>query len=402
MMDNNIESYDVCIVGASIAGNYLCFLLSRMNLKIVVIEEHKEIGVPLQCAGIVSQKLSDLIDLPKELILNRVKIAKIIAPSGTHIKLSGAEKPYILNRIGLDKYFYNKTKDKKNITCYLGEKFKSFDYIKANHKKILLIETSKRNFKTKILIGCDGPLSTVGHLLGHKNKIIYAKQIRIKDQFNQNEAVLYFNPRWKELFGWIVPEGNNIYRIGLASSKNITKKFELFAREIKIDVNNRIDQQGGIIPYGSMNKISFDNILLLGDAAGQVKATTGGGIIMLIICAKYAASCIIKCFKANKYSKKFIQRNYEDPCKSSVGRHLKIHYMIRILLEKFGDKDFENLFKIVNTSNIEHLISIYGDMDFPKNLILKLLKNPLVIMFLIKFSLKNPNIFIKLPKIFTK
>ena len=50
-MERNIENFDVCIVGASIAGNYLCHLLSNTDLKIAVIEEHKEIGLPLQCAG---------------------------------------------------------------------------------------------------------------------------------------------------------------------------------------------------------------------------------------------------------------------------------------------------------------------------------------------------------------
>ena len=75
-MDRNIDTFDVCIIGGSIAGNYLCYLLSKTNLKVLVIEEHKEIGYPLQCAGILSQKLSKLIDLPKEIILNRVNTAK--------------------------------------------------------------------------------------------------------------------------------------------------------------------------------------------------------------------------------------------------------------------------------------------------------------------------------------
>ena len=56
------EYFDVCIVGASIAGNYLAFLLSNSNLKIAVLEDHSEIGLPFQCAGIISQKLAQLID----------------------------------------------------------------------------------------------------------------------------------------------------------------------------------------------------------------------------------------------------------------------------------------------------------------------------------------------------
>ena len=78
--------YDVCIVGGSIAGNYLAYLLSKSKLNIVVIEEHKEIGLPFQCAGIISKKLTQLIKVPKNIILNRVKTAKLVSPSGKSIE----------------------------------------------------------------------------------------------------------------------------------------------------------------------------------------------------------------------------------------------------------------------------------------------------------------------------
>ena len=401
-MDQNIEKCDLIIIGASIAGNYLCYLLSETNLKIVVIEEHKEIGLPFQCAGIVSQKLSKLVELTEQIVLNRVSIAKLVSPSGKTIKLSGDENPFIIDRIALDRLFYEKTRNSQNITYYLGERFKSIQHIKDGDNKILLVETSKRKLKARILIGCDGPLSSVGKTVGIRNKIIYASQIQVKGRFNQKEALIYFDPRWKELFGWIVPEGNNVYRIGLATSKNIAQKFKLFTKSLKIDPSQKIDQQGGIIPYGMMNKVAFNNILLLGDAACQVKATTGGGIIMLLTSAKYAANCIIKCFKNNNFSKKFIKRNYERPCASTVGKQLKIHYLIRSIVENFTEKDYDKFFQIIKDTKVEDLISIYGDMDFPRELILKLMKNPSIFIFMIRFVLTHPNLFTKLIKILIK
>ncbi|MHA1526471.1 MAG: NAD(P)-binding protein, partial [Promethearchaeota archaeon] len=87
-MDQNFEKFDVVIIGASLSGNYLASLLST-KLTVAVIEEHNDIGLPFQCAGIVSQKLNELIDLPKNIILNRVDTAKIVAPSGKFVKLRG-------------------------------------------------------------------------------------------------------------------------------------------------------------------------------------------------------------------------------------------------------------------------------------------------------------------------
>ena len=145
-MDQNIEKFDLTIIGAGLAGLFLTYLLSKTNLKIAIIEEHKEIGIPFQCAGIVSQKLSKLINLPKNIILNRVKVAKIVAPSGKFIKLSGNEQPFIIDRVALDRFFYDNVKDNDNITYFLGEKFKSFKYIVDNQQKFVLMKTSKRKF----------------------------------------------------------------------------------------------------------------------------------------------------------------------------------------------------------------------------------------------------------------
>ncbi len=394
-MDQNFEKFDVIIIGGSLSGNYLASLLST-KLTIAVIEEHKEIGLPFQCAGIVSQKLSQLIALPKKIILNRVNTAKIVAPSGKFVKLSGDEKPYIIDRIALDRFFYERAKENNNITYLLGEKFKSFEYIKNEKQKWVLITTSKRKLVAKMLIGSDGPLSLVAKSFGIKNELIYAMQIRIKSKFDQNEASMFFNPKWKELFGWIVPEGNsNIYRIGLASAKNIKKNFENFLLSLDINFNNKIDQQGGIIPYGIMNKSAFDNVLLLGDAAGQVKATTGGGIVMLLISGKIAAHCVRICFRKNNFSKKIIRKYYEKPCLAVVGKQLKLHYYIRKIFEKCTNTDFETLFQIVKTNKIEKLISLYGDMDFPRSLVIKLSRDYLVLKFLLNFIKKKPSFIIE-------
>lgn len=396
-MEEKIAFFDVCIIGGNISGNYLCFLLSNTNLKIAVIEEHKEIGLPFQCAGIISKKLNRLITLPHEIVLNRVKIAKVVTPSGKYINLSGQEEPYIIDRVALDKLFYDKVKNKENVTYYLGERFENFTY---TSKDLLLIKTSKHKLKARMIIGCDGPFSTVAKIVNVRNRVLYAAQVRVKGNYNINEAVMFFDPRWKESFGWIVPEGaNNIYRIGIGSQKNIHKKFDFFLKRLKIDKKSIIDRQGGIIPYGMMQPCAFNNCLLLGDAAGQVKATTGGGIVMLLTAAKYAAHCIRKCFKSQDFSKKFIKQHYENQCSATIGHQLKIHFLIRTIFEHFTNQDYETFFQIVKTSKVEDILSLYGDMDFPRSLLMKFLKNSMVFKFLMSFLRRNPLLLVKLAKI---
>ncbi|TFG01674.1 MAG: hypothetical protein EU539_13800 [Promethearchaeota archaeon] len=139
-----------------------------------------------------------------------------------------------------------------------------------------------------------------------------------------------------------------------------------------------------------MNKSSFDHVLLLGDAAGQVKATTGGGIIMLLIAAKYAAYCIKKCFLYGRFSQKFIKKHYESNCLAMIGKQLKIHYMMRKLFETLTDEDYQEIFHVIKKTDVGKVISLHGDMDFPRELILQLLKNKGFIKFLLKYWIKHP------------
>ncbi|MBY9010644.1 MAG: hypothetical protein KGD74_12325, partial [Candidatus Lokiarchaeota archaeon] len=138
---------------------------------------------------------------------------------------------------------------------------------------------------------------------------------------------------------------------------------------------------------------------LLGDAAGQVKATTGGGIIMLLTAAKYASNCVNLCLKYGNFSKRFIKKYYEKPCSQTIGRELRLHFLIRLILENFREKDFETFFKLIKENKIEHLVSFYGDMDFPKVLVIKLLHNRSVLSFMFKFLIKNPVIIFKILKL---
>jgi flavin-dependent dehydrogenase len=402
-MSNELKNFDfdICIIGGSIAGNYLSFLLSNSSLRIAVIEEHEKIGKPLQCAGIISQKLADLIDIPENVILNRVKIAQLVFPSRNSIELSGIEKPYVIDRILLDRSFYKQIKDLPNIEYFLGEKLISFNYINknsTNKQKFIEVHTSKRKIITKLLIGCDGPLSTVAEQLGIRNNLIYAGQIRINADFDENKAYLYFDEQWKDLFGWIVPEGNTINRIGLACSVKPMEKLRIFLKKIDINSKKKRDQQGGIIPIGTMNKMAFDNILLLGDAACMVKATTGGGIIMLLIAAKFAALTILKSVRHQNFSERFIEKHYEKPCKASIGRELKIHYIVHTIITHFSNKDFNHIYRILNQSDIKMLIKVYGDMDFPRTLAFKMITNIPFLIFLLKFLLKNPILIYKVIK----
>ncbi len=364
---------DVCIIGGSIAGNYLAYLLAEQNIKCCVIEEHEILGLPFQCAGIISQKILKLAPFPKSLILNRVKTAKIVAPNNQSIELSGKENPVIIDRIELDKFFGKKAQE-MGVKYYLGEKYLSHWGLPNNK---VCIKTSKNNIVAKIIVGADGPFSKVAKRYGIKNTMIPAVQARVKFNYDLNKTAMHFDQRWKELFVYIVPEGENgVCRIGLATSDHPNKAFSNFLKKIKVDPSQIISRQGGALPFGYPKRFAFKNTVLLGDSACMVKATAGGGIVMLVSAARILAPAISKSLEKNDFSQRFFRKTYERLVKRSLGIELKLHFLIRLILMELKSEDFNRFFRMyLNSKDLYEIVENYADMDFPLKLIGKLLFN---------------------------
>ncbi len=373
---------DVCIIGGGIAGNYLASLLSRDHISVCVVEEHPTIGIPFQCAGIVSQKILKLVSLPPKIILNRISTARIVSPDHSTIYARSKENPVVIDRVKFDQHFAQ-IAQKNGVTYLMQEKFVSFSRDSSSRgtygtKKTwgegVRVETNRRIIRCNILVGADGPHSRVGKQLGVKTSVIAASQIRARYSHSTSMTSMVFDYRWRELFGYIIPEGSNgVCRIGLGSRKKTAKNFASFTNTLGINHTDIIDRQGGVIPIGIPHQFVFDNVVLIGDSTSFVKATTGGGIIMILSAAKILAPAIKKALDKGKFSRKFFWRHYQFPFKTTYGVELKLHYLIRIFLMNLRKKDYDSLFRFYKIPKIQNLIDKYADMDFPGKIVMRLM-----------------------------
>ncbi|MCP4762184.1 MAG: geranylgeranyl reductase family protein [archaeon] len=394
LINNNAEiSTTICIIGGNIAGSYLAFLLAKEGIEVLVVEEHKEPGLPVQCTGIISQKLVKLIDFNinnQDVILNRVKTARLVSPDGTILDIDGGkESPLIVDRAKLDKLCYEKAL-KAGAKFLLSEKFLTYRKIKNGG---VLISTDKRKISAKLIVGCDGPHSKIAALNGITHELIFGVQVRSKYDISNSITEMHFNHDWKELFGWIVPEGNGICRIGLGSLKKQGLKLRKFMKKVGVEKKSILETQGGAIPFGYIKRIAFDRTLLLGDSGCMVKATTGGGVVMLLSAAKIAQEVIIQSIKTNNFSESFLRKYYEShPKMLYLKIQLKIHYLIRIILQRFTTENWNLIFHIVQNTKMKDILADKADMDFPLSMILNLLTVREFLGFIAHMAFHNLNI----------
>jgi len=360
----------ITIIGGGPVGCYTGYLLAKAGFKVEIFEEHGIIGKPFQCTGIVTNSFKNIIKLRKEFLVNILDKVKVFAPNNDFVELKLKKEEFVIDRVKFDQYLANKSIN-AGTSVHLNHKF-----VGKEKDKIIIKDLKNKKFKKinyKILIGADGPLSQVAKTfsLYGKRKFFVGHQVRVKFKTYPDCYETYFGKNFPNFFGWVVPESDKVARIGLAAKTNSVLFFNKFLNMKNIKEKDIIDRQSGIIPiYNSTIKTQKDNVFLVGDAATQVKATTGGGLICGLTTAQCLAESIIK------------NEDYEKYWRKKVEKDLRLHLMIRNILNRFTDKDYNYLIKLTKKERVKKIIERY-DRDFPMKILFKLLVHePRFLLFL--------------------
>lgn len=357
----------ITIIGAGPAGSYLGYLLAKRGKEVAIVEEHETIGKPVQCTGIVTHSFEKFFKLKNEVIAKRLNKVIVISKNN---KISVNVDEIVMWRDLFDQFVADMAR-KAGAKILLNHKFIGFNgnnSIKIKDKK----NDKIKEIKADITIGADGPYSAVAKAAGmnsnSKNYIGMQAKVKIND-LDESAFETYFGTDFPNFFGWCVPESEDTARLGVGCFENAHDYFYKFlkSRTGKDDV---ICWESGLIPlYNPKKIIQKDNIYLIGDAATQVKATTGGGIIPSLKAAQTLCDCIIN---SKDYNKEF---------KKHSGKELLLHLRIRNILNKFSDKDYDRLLSLMNLEKVRKILKKY-DRDTPIPLVANLLlKEPRFLLF---------------------
>lgn len=359
----------ISVIGAGPVGNYLAYLLSRKKEYVEVYEEHSAIGRPVHCTGLVTDAISNLIPLRKDFVLNKVNNAKIISPNGAFTEIRIKDN-FVLDRALFDKYIANKAQD-LGANYHLDSKFISCVQDKDIKFKV---KTGNRIVarKTNVLIGADGYDSQVAKSAGISRKSNFLVGVQARTSMEVNKDIIEFWLGYGE-FAWIVPESDKIARVGVASRENPNHHFKHFYN-MRVKKGKTIEYQSGIIPFYDSNlKIQKRNIFLVGDAATQVKATTGGGIVPGMAAARILAGVLL--------SKK---GDYPKLIKKTIGKELKYDLLMRKMLNNFNNEDYNDLIRMFSKPKLKDVLTMHN-RDKPSSFVFKMIwKEPRLLKYIFK------------------
>ena len=388
---------DVLVIGSGPAGSSAAKHAALGGADVILVDKKSEIGAPKRCAeGVSKEGLKDLgIEPNIRWITKELDGVRLVSPNGTNVWLTSdeielPEAGYILERKVFDKYM---AMDAARAGAKIRIKTLAHGMRKEGDAYLVTCEHMGELFEIKanIIIAADGPESRVARWAGLKTAT-KATNMESGIQFEmvgvemEKDDVIefYFGSVAPGGYAWIFPKGDDIANVGLAVITNDTDKtpyqhLKSFVANCPATQNAQaVELNIGGDPVGGMpKKIYADNILVCGDAAGQVNPLTGGGIISGMKGGMHAGIVAAEAISKGDFSEdslKIYDKNVRDDIGGEISKYLKV-------------KDFA---LSLSDEELDSVADAFQDIKFEKVSTTELVKN------LVKV---NPKALIKLGKL---
>ena len=377
-MGSPSDRYDIVIVGAGVAGCEAALETAKKSARVLLLEEHPQVGLPSHCSGVVSISGLELLGLEAHSSFSQKLIhgARFFPPHGESIEVrKKGPVALILNRMKLDQ-FLAKQAVAAGVELRAKTRASKFERT-ADGDSLTLADGSK--VASKVVIDASGAGSRLPEQAGLKapdwGQILPGLQYELADMKEQGDLVeLFFgSKRAPGFFAWSIPTGKNSARVGLASKKGNVKKFlDDLVKEQWPKATVDATKSGSVLVAGPVARCWSPGFIAVGDAAGQVKQTTGGGIVIGGYCGKLAGIAAASAASHNGVEADRFLRDYDTRWREKFGSDLRKMGLARKLFAGLSDETLDRLFSVLreNVSEIEK----EGDMDFQGKIITSMLK----------------------------
>ena len=357
------EKYDIVVVGAGPAGSTAAYAAVRNGASVLMLDRRRELGVPVQCGEALSEDILNELKIKPDpqWAIGRTNTVKIVSPSGIGIRISERKVTgkvgYVLNRKVFDKFLAVRAA-KAGADVMVGT------YVDG-----LIIEDGrpqgvkargmdgKLEVSAKVVIAADGVGSRVARWAG-LNTTLKLDDIESGIQF-QMVGVDFESPSMTEFYlgskiapggyAWVFPKGEDMANVGLGVLGSRTERRpieylrDFVARMPGLSKGKVVEINGGGDPVsGPLKKTVKDNLLVVGDAARQVNALTGGGIDYAMRAGNIAGEVAAKAVSEGNTSEKRLSE-YEKRWREQMGKRLERYLKAKDVLLSLTDDDLDKL-----------------------------------------------------------
>lgn len=365
--------FDVVVVGGGPSGSTCARLCAEQGLSVCLLEEHASAGIPVQCAGLLSLAAFEECSVPDSCIIATVRGARIVSSLGPVLSFdAGVPKAHVVDRAILDREMLARA-----ARAGAEIRMKTAFFRREGHSIVTRGIRGKEEISFGVLVGADGAASRVARESGMPRPAHVLAGLQADIAWRMDEGLVEIHPDASpDFFGWAIPIGPGRARVGLAGLRDVRSTFPRFlGRFLGVGHQASVHLVSGAIPIGPRARTYGNRVLLVGDAAGMAKPTSGGGVYTGVRAARHAAHVIGEAVRKGKFSDDDLSP-YEKAWRADFGRELSLGLRLFEVRRKMTPGDIAGIIRALDDPAIIRDIVSLGDMDRPGKIVRRLATRP--------------------------
>jgi geranylgeranyl reductase family protein len=372
--------FDVTVVGAGPGGLVTGAGLAAAGHRVLVLEEHDVIGAPVHCTGVLAYDAVNDLDLPRDAILNPLSTVRFVAPAGgSFTYTTSSTEAVVIDRRRFDAALADRARG-AGAEIRGGCRVQNITADATGVTALLHDGSAIRSRAVVLACGANYRFQRATGL-GMPATFLQSAQLEVPVQ-RLGDVEMHFGssiaPRG---FAWAVPverPQGRFARIGVMAARDPSCYFERMVERVSATWGVRRPPDAmprrRMLPLAATRRSVADRLLAVGDAAGLVKPTTGGGIYYSIISGRIAAEVLHSQLTQDELGETALSV-YDRRCRAQFEPEFTAQLALRVVAERMSDEDIDALFELARTDGILPLVRRTARFNQHRHFILALFKH---------------------------
>ena len=380
--------HDVVIIGGGPAGLFAGARLAAAGFHTALLEEHASVGEPVHCTGVMAAEAFDEYNLSRRSLLNQLTTARFRSPAGHEVTYSGDRvEAVVIDRRVFDQDLLERA-SAAGVDIERGARVTS---IQVHSDGVVVTSPTTKHRARACILACGANYALHRQVgFGMPRIFLHTAQLELTAS-HLGDVELHFGAEIAPKgFGWVVPvvrPNERCARIGVMCEGDAPRFFQRLAARIApqwgvVDAD-LVRPRQKILPLAPISRTYSDRLLAIGDAAGLVKPTTGGGIYYSLVSGALAAETLGDALLRNDLGAERLSA-YEKGWRERLSAEFQAQTRLRMLAHRMNDTEIEQLFDLARTDGVMPIVRRTASFNRHRTLILALLKHPPVRQLLLR------------------